>query len=220
MAVVTISREIYSEGSYIGEKVADGLGYHFVSKNGIEKIFLEHGLVEFGKVYESIEGFWTRFDDMRSTTIEFLKQVILALANHGNVVIVGRGAFAVLGAFADVLNVRVQAPLPFRVKRAMEKEKITESHEAEVFLKKRDRERDAFVESFYNIRWVDAAPKAFDMVINTGKVPPDMATAWVVKALRDLKKRKKDAELTTKTIKVDPELAGTVSQVLGCYDTH
>jgi hypothetical protein len=67
---------------------------------------------------------------------------------------------------------------------------------------------------------VDAAPKAFDMVINTGKVPPDMATAWVVKALRDLKKRKKDAELTTKTIKVDPELAGTVSQVLGCYDTH
>ena len=220
MAVVTISREIYSDGSYIGEKVADTLGYHFVSKNGIEKIFLEHGLVEFGKVYESVEGFWTRFDDMRITTIKFLKQVILALAGHGNVVIVGRGAFAVLGPFADVLNVRVQAPLPIRAKRAMEKEKITELHEAEVFLRESDRARDAFVESFYNIRWVDVAPNAFDLVIDTGKVPPDMATAWVVEALRGLKKGKKDAELTTKTIKVDPGLAGTISGVLGCYNTH
>ena len=220
MTVVTISREIYSDGSYIGEKVADTLGYHFVSKNGIEKIFLEHGLVEFGKVYESVEGFWTRFDDMRTTTIKFLKQVILALASHGNVVIVGRGAFAVLGPFADVLNVRVQAPLPIRAERAMEKEKITELHEAEVFLREGDRARDAFVESFYNIRWVDVAPNAFDLVIDTGKVPPDMATAWVVEALRGLKKGKKDAELTTKTIKVDPELAGTISGVLGCYNTH
>lgn len=220
MAVVTISREIYSDGGYIGEKVADALGYHFVSKNGIEKVFLEHGLVEFGKVYESIEGFWTRFDDMRTTTIKFLKQVILALASHGNVVIVGRGAFAVLGPLADVLNVRVQAPLAIRVKRAMEKEKITELNEAEAFLKESDRARDAFVESFYNIRWVDAAPNAFDLVIDTGKVPPDMATAWVVEALRGLKERKKDRELTTKTIKVDPELAGTVSEVLGCHDTH
>jgi len=219
MAVVTISREIYSDGSYIGEKVADTLGYHFVSRNGIEKIFLEHGLVEFGKVYESVEGFWTRFDDMRTTTIKFLKQVILALASHGNVVIVGRGAFAVLGPFADVLNVRVQAPLPIRAKRAMEKEKITELHEAEVFLRESDRARDVFVESFYNIRWMDVAPNAFDLVIDTGKVPPDMATAWV-EALRGLKKGKKDAELTTKTIKVDPGLAGTISVVLGCYNTH
>ena len=219
MAVVTISREIYSDGSYIGEKVADTLGYHFVSRNGIEKIFLEHGLVEFGKVYESVEGFWTRFDDMRTTTIKFLKQVILALAGHGNVVIVGRGAFAVLGPFADVLNVRVQAPLPIRAKRAMEKEKITELHEAEVFLRESDRARDVFVESFYNIRWMDVAPNAFDLVIDTGKVPPDMATAWV-EALRGLKKGKKDAELTTKTIKVDPGLAGTISVVLGCYNTH
>jgi cytidylate kinase len=220
MAVITISREIYSDGGYIGEKVAGVLNYHFVSKNGIEHIFLEHGLVEFRKLYESIEGFWTRFEDMRTTTIAFLKQVILALASHGNVVIVGRGAFAVLGPFADVLNVRVQAPLPIRVKRAMEKEKITELHEAEAFLKESDRARDTFVESFYNIRWVDAAPSAFDLVIDTGKVPPDMATAWVVEALRGLKERKKERGLTTKTIKVDPELAGTVSEVLGCYNTH
>ena len=78
-------------------------------------------------MYESVPGFWARFDDMRTTTIRFLKQAILALARHGEMVIVGRGAFAVLVDFADVLNVRVQAPFPIRVRRAMEKEKITES---------------------------------------------------------------------------------------------
>jgi cytidylate kinase len=220
MAVVTISREIYSEGSYIGDKVAESLGYHFVGKSGIEKVFLEHGLVEFSKVYESVEGFWTRFDDMRTTTIEFLKQVILALASHGNVVIVGRGAFAVLGAFADVLNVQVQAPFAMRVKRAMEKENIKEVQRAEAFLRKNDRERDVFVESFYNIRWKDAVPSAFDLVINTGKVLPDLAVSWLVEAVNALEERNVADERTTKTISVDPTLARTVSEVLGRHATH
>jgi cytidylate kinase len=220
MAVVTISREIYSEGSYIGEKVAESLGYHFVGKNGIEKVFLEHGLVQFNKVYESVEGFWTRFDDMRTTTIKLLKQVILALASHGNVVIVGRGAFAVLGAFAEVLNVRVQAPFAIRVKRVMEKEKIKEVQRAEAFLRKNDRERDVFVESFYNIRWKDAAPSAFDLVINTGKVLPDLAVSWLVEAVNALEERNVADERTIKTISVDPTLARTVSEVLGRHVTH
>lgn len=220
MAVVTISKEIYSEGSLIGEGVAEALGYHFVGKDGIEKVFLEHGLVEFTRVYESAAGFWSRYDDMRTTTIEFLKQVIMALASHGNMVIAGRGAFAVLSGFADVLNVRVQAPFHVRVERAMEAKKIQEPHKAEAFLRASDRARDTFVESFYNLRAEDTAPSGFDLVINTGKVPPDMATAWVVEALRALQRKKGGADPTTKTIKVDPQLAGTVSDVLGCYVIH
>ena len=51
MPVITISREIYSEGSYIGEKVADVLGYHFVDKNTMEKVFAEHSIVQFNEVY-------------------------------------------------------------------------------------------------------------------------------------------------------------------------
>ncbi len=220
MAVVTISREIYSEGSLIGEGVAEALGYHFVAKEGIEKVFLEHGLVEFKRVYDSAAGFWSRYDDMRTTTIEFLKQVIMALASHGNMVIAGRGAFAVLSGFGDVLNVRVQAPFHVRVQRAMEKEKIQEAHKAEAFLRASDRARDTFVECFYNVRAEDTASSAFDLVINTGKVPPDMATAWVVEALKALQRKEGGADPTTKTIKVDRELAGTVSDVLGCYVIH
>ena len=220
MAVITISRETYSDGSYIGEKTAQALGYHFAGKNTIEKVFLEHGLFEFKKVYEFTEGFWSHFEDMRATTVEFLKQVILALASHGNMVIVGRGAFAVLSGFADVLNVLVQAPFSVRVKRAMETEKITDLAKAEVFLRESDRARDAFVESFYNVRLKDAAPQAFDLAVNTGKVSPETAIAWLVEAHKALKEREKAIEPTTSTIVVEPDLASTVSEVLGCHVVH
>ncbi len=221
MAVITISREIYSEGSYIGEKVAKALGYHFVDKSTIEKVFIEHSIAQFKGVYESVPGFWARFDDIRTTTIKFLKQVILALARHGEMVIVGRGAFAVLGGFADVLNVRVQSPFQIRIQRVMEKEKIRESDKAEALLKEWDRMRDTFVKSFYDIRWEDAATaSAFDLVIDTGKVPPDLAVTWLVETLKVLKKRKTDDQPTTNAIEIDTALANTVSNVLGCQIIH
>jgi len=216
MAVATISRQIYSDGSYIGKKVAEALGYHFVDKSAIEKVFLEYGLAKFTEVYESVPGFWTRFEDMKTTTIEFLRQVILALACHGEVVIVGRGAFAVLGGFADVLNVRIQAPFPIRVQQMMKKEKIAELDRAEALLKEDDRVRNAFVKSFYEIPREDAPASAFDLVIDTGKVPPDLAVTWLTQALKGLKERKADEEPTTNAIEVDAVLANTVSQVLGC----
>jgi cytidylate kinase len=221
MPVITISREIYSEGSYIGEKVAQAVGYHFVDKSTMEKVFAEYSIVQLNEVYRSGSGFWARFDDMRSTTIKFLKQVILALASHGNMVIVGRGAFAVLSTFADVLNVRVQSPFPVRVGRAMEKEKITERGRAEALLRDWDRERDIFVRTFYDLSWYDATvANAFDLVINTGKVPPDVAVTWIIQAHKELKEKKPGRKLTTGTIEVDTALSNTVSEVLGCHTIH
>ena len=51
MPVITISREIYSEGRYIGEKLAEVLGYHFVDKSTMEKVFAEHSIVQLSEVY-------------------------------------------------------------------------------------------------------------------------------------------------------------------------
>ena len=221
MPVITISREIYSEYSYIGEKVAQAVGYHFVDKSTMEKVFAEYSIVQLNEVYRAGSGFWARFDDMRSTTIKFLKQVILALASHGNMVIVGRGAFAVLSTFADVLNVRVQSPFAVRVGRAMEKEKIDERGRAEALLRDWDRERDIFVRTFYDLSWYDAtAANAFDLVINTGKVSPDVAVTWIIQAHKELKEKKHSRKLTTGTIEVDAALANTVSEVLGCHTIH
>jgi cytidylate kinase len=103
----------------------------------------------------------------------------------------------------------------------MEKEKITESDRAEALLKEGDEMRDAFVKFFYDIRWEDAAAaSAFDLVIDTGEVPPNLTVTWLVEALKVLKQRKTHDQPTTDAIEINADLASTVSEVLGCQVTH
>ena len=219
MAVMTISRELGSGGVTIAKKVAQELGYHFVDKDVIEKVLDQYGFVRFQKEYESGPGFWARFDGLRTRMVEFSFRVIQSLARHGNVVIMGRGSFAVLQDFADVLNVRIQAPLPIRVSRVMEQQGIAEPDKAEAVVKESDKLRAAFVESWYGVELDKASP--FDLVIDTDKVSPDLAAAWLVEALNALKARPASAtERTTSTIQADYLLDNVISQMLECRVTH
>ncbi len=218
MAVMTISRELGSEGVYIAKKVTQELGYHFVDKDVIERVLDQYGFVRFQKEYESGPGFWARFDGLRARMVEFSNRVIQSVARHGNVVIVGRGSFAVLQGLADVLNVRIQAPLPVRVSRVMKQQGIAED-KARSVVEESDKLRAAFVASWYGVELDKAHP--FDVVIDTGKLSPDMAAAWLVEALKALKERPADAsQPTTSAIPVDYLLDGVVSQALECQITH
>ncbi len=219
MTVMTISRELGSEGTYIARKVTQELGYHFVDKDVIERVLDQYGYVRFQKEYESGPGFWARFDGLRARMVEFSNRVMQSMARHGNVVIVGRGSFAVFQDFADVLNVRIQAPLLIRVSRVMEQQGIAEHDKARSVVEESDRLRAAFVEAWYGIELDKARP--FDLVIDTGKVSPDMAAAWLVEVLNALKERPAGAsQRTASMIQADYLLDSVVSQTLECQITH
>ncbi len=212
MAVITISRELGSGGSFIARQAAQTLGYYFVDRVIIEKVLNQYGFVQFGEEYESAPNFWVRFDAVREQMIKMMNRVIQAVARHGNVVILGRGSFAVLHGFADVLNVRLQAPLPLRVKRVMAEQNITDFDKAEALVKENDKVRTAFINSWYEVGWDTAG--AFDLVINTSKIPPDMAVRWLVEALSALKAKPAGDQPTTNTIEVDSVLANVISEML------
>ena len=218
MSVITISRELGSDGSYIAEKVAQTLGYHFADKKTMEDVLTQYGFVEFDKEYDAARSFWARFDARTMEMIRMLNRVIQAVARHGNVVILGRGSFAILSGFADVLNVRIQAPLPVRRVRVMTQQQIAEPEKAEAIIKEADRVRTTFIESYYGLHW--NAANAFDVVIDTGKVAPDLAVAWLSDAARAVQTRKVGEEPTTSALEVDPILASAVSAVLKCEETH
>lgn len=222
MAVITISREFGSEGSQIAEKVARALGYHLADKNTLEKVLNEYGLMEFERMYDSIPGFWDRFDahrmERRGVLIDMLNKAIKALAHHGNMVIVGRGGFAVLAGLADVLHVRIQAPLPLRIKRAIEDPLIAEPSRAELLAKENDRLQKAFVESVYGAQWDSV--KGFDLVIDTGKIPSDTASAWIIEAARQLKVPDESGVKTAAKLEVDRILAATVEEFFSCEKAH
>jgi cytidylate kinase len=222
MSVITVSREVGSEGTHIAEKAAQVLGYHYVDKTTMEKILQEYGLAaDFREEYDSSPSFWTRFTErgeLRAIMMDLLPKVTLALAHHGNVLMLGRGCFGTLAGFADVLNVRVQAPLPTRVKRTMVRHDFADLETAEAYVKETDEVRTAFVKACYDLELDNAS--LFDLVIDTSKVPVDMATRWLIEAVGALASLDSGEEHTTASIEPDFVLAHLVEGVLGCDIAH
>jgi len=221
MSVITISREFGSEGDTIAHKVAQTLNHHFVDQHFIGVILGQYGYVEFDKEYATLPTFWERFDaqreKQRDVMVSMLNQVIQAVAHHGNVVILGRSGFEVLGGFADVFHVRLQAPLPVRVQRVMVQQNIP-FEQAESVVKSNDKVRVAFVEEFYRVPWNSI--HAFDLVINTGKVSLDLAATWVIDAAKAFELSLEIDKPTIASIEVDRILADAVSDVLQCQKVH
>ena len=221
MAVITVSRDYGSDGDVIAQQVAQILGYHLVDLKFIGTILGQYGYVEFDKEYRNLPTFWERFDaerlQHRDTMVNMLNQVIQAVAKHGNVVILGRSGFEVLRGFTGVFHVRVQAPFPIRVGRVMEQQQLT-FEEAEQMVKSKDKVRLAFVEEFYKVPW--GSIQAFDLIVNTEKISPDMATTWVIDGMKAYMSKPATDQPTTASIEVDHILADSVTDVLQCKETH
>ena len=175
----------------------------------------KHELPKLPYPYDALEP---HIDARTMEMINMLNRVIQAMARHGNVVILGRGSFAILSDFADVLNVRIQASLPIRRARVMAQQQISEPEKAEAIIKEADRVRVTFIESYYGVHW--NAANAFDLVIDTGKVAPDLAVTWLVDAVKAMQTPPAGDARLTRTLVEDPILASVVSNVLKCQAVH
>jgi cytidylate kinase len=213
MAVLTISRQLGSHGGSIAREAASSLGYRCVDKALLGRILGEYGLIDFPEEYDATRGFWDFFDRRIGSMMEMLNKAILAIAALDNVVIVGRGAFALLRGYGDVVNARVQAPFAERQRRLAEKEGITEAAKAAELVKKSDRTRALFIESVYGLAW-DRADN-FDIVVDTGVVPVDVAAAWLVEAVTVGHRRPGGGAPKIAGLRVDSILAEAVKAALG-----
>jgi cytidylate kinase len=127
-------------------------------------------------------------------------------------VMLGRGCYGALAGFADVLDVRIQAPLPVRIKWAIENEDFADAESAEAFVKETEAVRASFVKDCYGLPMDDAG--LFDLVIDTEKVPAEMATRWLVEVASALADRGSGEGRTTASIQVDPVIARVASGVI------
>lgn len=217
MAVITISREFGCRGDQIAQQVAQALGYHLVDKEFIAAVLSQYGLIEFDREYDAVPSFWERFIaqrlQRREVIVDMLNRVVQTVAYHGNVVILGRSGFAILRGLRDVLHVRAQAPFPLRVARVAAKQQLA-LPQAEALVREQDKARAAFVEEFYNVPWDTSSH--FDLVINTGKIAPELATQWVIDATRALMAGPLAEGPTAGSFTVDSVLAAAVADRLAC----
>jgi cytidylate kinase len=211
MTTVTISREFGSEGAKIARQVAEILDYSLVDKRILEGVFRRYGLTKFGDLYDSAPSFWDLANANNLLIVSMLNETMEALAHRGRMVILGRGGFASLNEYADVLNVRIQAPFPDRVERVMAREKISDRREAEERVRKDDKARQKFIKMFYNKEW--DVETYFNLVIDTSTVSTEMAVEWIIEAARalDQKEFARDV-LTAQQAKVDAVLLDAIEE--------
>lgn len=166
-AVPAISSATLREGYTYDERLATLIVQEGLSHDDAFRELTEHERrVEAGEDYQ-----------------ELVKRVILEYAQIGDVIIVGRGGQVVLKDFPNVLHVRIHAPAEWRILRLTERLGLDQK-EAERQIRQGDRERARYLKHFYNVKGDD--PDLYHLVVNTGKVPIDLATQIICDAAQRL----------------------------------
>ncbi|PIS09104.1 hypothetical protein COT75_03275 [Candidatus Beckwithbacteria bacterium CG10_big_fil_rev_8_21_14_0_10_34_10] len=186
---ITVSRETGSGGRLAAQLAAKKLGFKYYNKKIVELIVSEtkkrEGLIQSldengANFLEETIGilFGTRINS--STYFRNLVKVILALGSKRNSVILGRGGnFIIPSKFG--LRVRVMAPLKYRIKNAMNHEKIS-LKEAEQRIQETHFQRKNFVRKYFYKNISNA--NYYDLVINTKDLSVDQAAEIIVFAFK------------------------------------
>ncbi|HEY5751860.1 MAG TPA: cytidylate kinase-like family protein [Chthoniobacterales bacterium] len=213
MKTIAISRLIGSGAAEVAQRVTDVLGYTVVNKSVLEGIFRQYGLTKFGELYTSPPNVWDMANATNLLIVSMLNEIMEALAHRGQMLILGRGGYSSLSKYADVLNVRLQAPFPVRVERLMARESLADRWRTEQLVKADDTARQEFVARFYNERW-DIASN-FDLVIDTHIISTEMAADWIIEATQALDQKTFGADMVTaQRAKVDPALLEAIDIAL------
>ena len=186
MPVIAISRERGSGGTIVARKVAEKLGFDFFHRKIVDEIAKHrdksHDIIQsmdekvVGDMESLINSIIKREHLDQTEYLESLMKVILAIATKGSAVIVGRGAYYILGAQKS-LRVRILCPTEVRIKKLAQREKISE-WTARGEVEKTDKERRAFIEKYFHkdIR----NPVYDDLIINSEHIPEDTLVDVIV----------------------------------------
>ncbi|NHB85817.1 cytidylate kinase-like family protein [Tessaracoccus sp. HDW20] len=182
MGSITISRQLGSHGARVARGVARKLGWPLADKATINTVIREYGLTQLDDIYgPKPPRFWDLFENNKVWTIEWMNKTIQAIAAQEDAVILGRGGFAVLGGYADVLNVFIKASDDVRAHRIGLRDDISQADAAEKVAAD-DKARAKFTRLFYSLDWADESN--FDLVLDTGEVTDEVAMDRIIEAYR------------------------------------
>lgn len=171
MGVITISRQLGSQGRVVATLVAQRMGYRFVWRDAINEAARRSSTPEvaLATIDELDLLGLTPPPRARKAYSEAVKQVMDELAQQDNVVILGRAGQIVLRDFPHLLSVRIIAPFTLRAQRTATQQGIS-VEAARLQVEASDAHRREYLERFYAANWDD--PTLYDLVINTARLTP------------------------------------------------
>ena len=182
--ILTIEREYGSGAAEIARKLADRLGWKLWDQSLTDEIarHMECDPEQIEKHGERIDPLYYRLlksflrgsfegnlntPEMQMADVEGIRrvaeQLVMAAANEGNAVIVGRGSAYYLRDRPDCFHVFVYAPFEERVRRLQQLGKSQE--EAIQLAETVDRDRADFIKQYFGIDW--PARHFFHLMINS-----------------------------------------------------
>jgi YjbE family integral membrane protein len=192
-AVLTISREFGSGGRELGQAVARDLGYQYVDRETILADIRKDGpkWEQWAKdLDEHCPTVWEKYDWSFRGFAALVQSHILEHAEHGGVVVMGRGGNFLLKEVPQALRVRITAPLEDRIERVVKREGV-DRDTAKWLCEKTDNERSCFLRSLYGKAWDD--PAEYDNVFQATGQSIDGIVAEVKSALKERELRATDA---------------------------
>lgn len=191
--LLTISRQLGSGGSYIGQEVARRTGVKYVDRE-----ILQEAAALLGAEAREVEGMeeqaaslWTRIATICSIgppegpyvpppipikedeVFKVEGNIIRTIADQSDAVLVGRGAFYVLRDHPGLIRAFLHAPERTRIRRAMETYDIKTEEEARGVVERSDRQRGRFVQSICGKAWTDSCN--YDVCIDTSAIGLEMS---------------------------------------------
>jgi len=196
--VVTISNRYGCGAIAIAHLAAERLGYQFVDQQlpvVVAKRLMTSALAvesaeDAGKsvserVLRALESGTPELRGQSAATFdeECLREVQEAVreyAAHGNAVIVGRGANAILGRGEGVLRVFMYAPREWRIHHIMEGHRVDQKTAA-AEIDRIDRARSEYMRAYYGVTWLDNGN--YDLCIDTSTFGRDGSAEIIVRAV-------------------------------------
>ena len=202
--VITITRQYGSGGSDIAQLVARALGWTVIDNQFVDEVARVAGLPtdEVAQREERAPGLLERLartlavaspelfittaavprvEEDEATIVQLTERIIREAAGHGRVVLVGRGAQALLAQRPDALHVYVVASKAWRMKLAVERLGV-EPGSAEQVVDDTDRRRDQYVKTYYGRHRQD--PTIYDLVVNAERLGFEGAAGVIVAEAR------------------------------------
>ena len=189
-ATITIARQLGSGGSYLGQQIANRLGYKYIDREVLHLAAEQLGVdvSVLAGMEEKCSPFWRKLlgvfgtggpdmsyappplrpmDDKQLFDKE--TEIMKVLAAECNSVIIGRGAVDVLEYHPGMVNFFVHAPVSFRIERVMELYKAPSREKAKLMIEESDKMRKKYFAQMTGRDWACAIN--YHLSVDTSAIP-------------------------------------------------
>lgn len=186
---LTISREFGCEAHPLAQELQKRLTSHgkkeekwvVLGKNLIDKIAEQSGIMSpdlagVGNLHFIFQTLISIFRESHQAdhfdAFQYFRQVMLHFARTGNSILVGRGAVSLTQKLPNCINIRLIAPLDFRIEKIMRNHEMSEA-KAKKHIEKEQKQRDEFIGRFTGTKSL-SDPRLYHLILNNAKNTTEM----------------------------------------------